>query len=329
MIAGRDMRGFYDGAGVVVTGATGFVGARLTRELIALGADVTALHHEDGTGTWRLGEAADEIRFVDTTLDDPGAVRSALIAAAPKVVFHLATHYAIDNDVDIPKMVDTNVKAGAVLVSAARAVDSVRMLVNAGTCAEYGDFRGVADEHTPLAPNNVYASTKAAQTLVMGQLGRDLAVPLVTLRLYNMYGEYEKPSRIFPHVVLSLLRGAPVPMTAGEQAKDYTYVGDVAEAFLAAGAEPSAAGEVVNIGSGATVTMRRFVEEVAGHFPGADELLGFGAIDYRPDEMWFQGTSTDKAEALLGWRASTSLGDGVSRAVAWYRESADRHYGVS
>lgn len=316
----------YAGASVVVTGATGFVGARVCRELGAHGARITAFHHEDGTGTWRLAEAAEAIRFVEVDLTDPVATRAALAEAAPVTVFHLATYYAADNDVDLPSMIDVNVKAGAVLVAACRGIESLRMLVNVGTCAEYGDFRDPADESTPLAPNNVYASTKAAQTIVMGQLGRDLGVQLVTLRLYNMYGECEKPSRIVPHVILSLLRGQPVAMTGGEQAKDYTYVGDVAEALLAAGASSDAAGRVVNIGSGTTITMRRLVEEIARHFPGSEELLEFGAKPYREDEMWFQGTDTSTAEDLLGWRAATSLEDGIARVVGWYRGNAERFY---
>ncbi len=317
----------YGGKRVAVTGATGFVGARLTRELVALGAEVTALSHDDGTGEWRLGDAAGAIRSVETDLGDPVSARAALAAADPETVFHLATYYAVDNDVDLAEMIDTNVKAAAVVVAASAGLPSLEVLVNTGTCAEYGDFRGQADEDTRVDPNNVYASTKAAQTVIAMQLGRDLEVPVTTLRLYNMYGEYEKPSRLVPHVALSLHRGREVRLTAGEQAKDYSYVGDVVRAFLAAGARPAAAaGEVFNIGSGSTVTMRELVEEIARHFPGSEELVRFGALPYRADEMWFQGTSAEKARRLLGWSASTPLSEGIASVVAWYRENADAWY---
>lgn len=322
MTTAADMAAAYAGERVAITGATGYVGARVARELVAAGAQVIALHREDGTGTARLGDAAGSIDFREVELTDFVRLREALADARPAYVFHLATYYAVDNDTDLGAMVDTNVKAGGLLVSACRDLPGLRMLVNTGTCAEYGDYRGPADEDTRLEPNNAYASTKAAQTLLMRQLGRDLGVPLVTLRLYNLYGEHEKPSRIVPAVALSLARGERVELTAGEQAKDYTYVGDVARAFLHAGAHPEAAGEIVNIGSGTTITMRALVEQIARHFDGGAELLDFGARPYRADEMWFQGTKTEKAERLLGWKATTPLSEGIARVAAWYLENA-------
>jgi len=321
--------GFFDGLPVVMTGATGFVGGRLARELVARGARVTAIHRDDGIGTRRLEEAAASVRFVEADLLDPVAVRDLLDETRPAVIYHMATYYAVDNDVDLGAMIDTNVKAGALLVSACRDRADLRLLVNVGTCAEFGDFRGLADETTRIDPNNAYASTKAAQTVVMRQLGRDLGVPLTTLRLYNMYGEWEKPERLVPYVILSLMRGERVELTAGEQAKDYSYLGDVVDAFLAtAEKHGAAAGETLNIGSGVTVTMRGLVEEIAKHFPGSDGLVDFGAKPYRPDEMWFQGTSIAAARRVLGWEPRTSLADGIASVVGWYRDHA-AEYGVA
>jgi nucleoside-diphosphate-sugar epimerase len=141
-----------------------------------------------------------------------------------------------------------------------------------------------------------------------------------------MYGEHEKPERIVPYAILSLLRGERLELTEGEQAKDYTYLGDVVEAFLlAAERYREAAGATVNIGSGATITMRQLVEEIMRHFPGSEGLVAFGAKPYRPDEMWFQGTRVDRAREVLGWRAATSLADGIARTVAWYRANAHRY----
>lgn len=313
----------------LITGATGFVGARLARELLGRGDTVAALARPSGTGdAWRVVGLGDAIEWIEADLARPESVGRALDWAKPEVVFHLATHYAVDNRVDLAAMIDSNVKAGAVVTAACAGLDSLKLLVNTGTCAEYGDFRGPADETTPLAPNNVYASTKAAQTIVVMQLARDLGVPATTLRLYNMYGEYEKPSRLVPDVTLKLLRGERVELTACEQEKDYAYVGDIARAFIAAAdAGQACAGEIVNIGSGVTVPIRTVVDEIATHFPGSAELLAFGAREYRPDEMWFQGTSIEKAKRLLGWEPARTLAEGIARTVAWYRENAALYEG--
>lgn len=318
--APRPLRaGAYADTRVCVTGATGFIGSRVVRELLALRANVTVLAHPGSQRSARLEGVADRVRCVPVDLCDPEAIRAALEAADPQVIFHLATYYAVSNNADLGAMIDTNVKASGLLVQAAATLPGLRMFVNAGTCAEYGDFRGPANEDTPLNPNNAYASTKAAQTLLAMQLGRDLGIPLTTLRLYNIYGEAEKPDRIVPYVALSLIRGQRVELTGAEQAKDYTYLGDMVEALLLAGDTPDAAGEIINIGSGVTITVRRLVEEVAAQFEDAGNLVVFGARPYRPDEMWFQGTRTEKAERLLGWKATTPLNEGIARVVDWYR----------
>jgi nucleoside-diphosphate-sugar epimerase len=322
--AGIDMARAYEGSDVVVTGGTGFVGRRLVSDLLGLGANVTLLVRvgdDDGRSL-----PAESPARVPVDLTDVAALTEALRTAKPSVIFHLATSYSVDNNVDLSQMIDVNVKAGAQLVAAASRLAVAPMIVNTGTCAEYGDLRGLADETAPINPNNAYASTKAAQTIVMRQLGRDLGVPLTTLRLYNLYGEWERASRIVPFVILSLLRGRTVELTAGEQAKDYTYVGDLPGAFLSAGVSPAAAGEIINIGSGRTVTIRALVEEIMKHFPGSEDIVRFGAKPYREDEMWLQATHTGKAERLLEWRAETSLEEGIARAVAWYRGASGDYY---
>jgi nucleoside-diphosphate-sugar epimerase len=123
-------------------------------------------------------------------------------------------------------------------------------------------------------------------------------------------------------VILSLLRGDHVPLTAGEQAKDYSYVEDIVRAFVLAGSRPQdSAGRIFNIGSGTTVSMRDLVETIATHFDGADDLLGWGEVPYRDNEMWFQGTSIDAARSALGWEPEYDLESGIAETVAWYREN--------
>lgn len=318
--------GYYRGRHVVLTGYSGFVGNRLARELLAAGASVTALTRAGGGSDWRVRDLQGRVEMINADLCDPAGLRTVLEELWPSALFHLATYYSADDRVDLGEVVDVNIKAAVALVQACEGLQGLDLFVNTGTCAEYGDFRGTADEQTPITPASIYASTKAAGTICAGQLARDLGVPLVTLRLYNMYGEYESPSRIVPAVLLALLRGEVVPLTAGEQAKDYSYVGDIVRAFMAA--PPSArrvAGEIVNIGSGSTVTMRAFVETLASKVGADMSLLHFGEVAYRPNEMWHQGTSIGKARELLGWEPALSLDEGLALVADWYRDNAHRY----
>lgn len=311
----------YADASAVVTGA-GFIGSRLVRELLARGAAVTVLTLSPDADRTRLGEAAEDVRWVEVDLVDGEAVREALVGVDPAFVFHLAGVIDMSPAADPRRLVDGNVTASANVVAACAGLDSLRLAVSTGTCAEYGDLREPATEDSPVAPNNLYGVTKAAGVLVARQIAEERGVPLAVLRPYNLYGEHEAPARLLPHVVLSLLAGREVPLTEGEQTKDYLYVGDLAQAFLAAGASAeAAAGQVFNIGSGESVTLREFVTSVARALGADESLLRFGAVPYRENEMWRQGTSTAKAEALLGWRPSQSLAEGLAITVGWYREN--------
>ena len=331
--ATREVRGAGmppDGARVLLTGATGFVGASLARRLLtAHGCDVHAAVREGGGDRWRMQGIEDDITWHIVDLLDPAALTESVERISPDVIYHLATYYAVDQrGVDLSEMVDVNVKAGLNVVLAAKAAPDLRLLVNVGTCAEYGDLRDPATEESPLEPNSIYASTKAAGGIITRQMSEDEGVPMTTLRLYNMYGPFEKARRLVPHVILSLLRGEHVPLTGGEQAKDYTYIEDIVDAFVAAASRPTeAAGRVLNIGSGTTVPMRELVDTIAGHFDGGADLLGWGEVPYRDNEMWFQGTRIDAAQEVLGWSPAHDLNEGLAQTVAWYRENQDLYVG--
>lgn len=307
---------------VLITGATGFVGAELAKRLLSEGVEVHAVTGPSGGDRWRLHAEEGAIAWHVADITDVAAMTSLVREVRSRVVYHLATYYAVDSTgVDLSAIIDVNVKAGAVVVRACAAagLDVVPQLVSAGTCAEFGDLRTPATEDSPLDPTSVYASTKAAQVLVMRQLARDEGVPCSILRLYNMYGPFEKPARLIPHVCLSLIDGRHVPLTQGEQAKDYSYLPDVVDAFMLAGGTPaSPEGRVMNIGSGRTVSMRELVTAIAAHFPEGQKLLGWGEVPYRDNEMWFQGTEIACAQRELGWSPRHTLDQGVAETVAWY-----------
>jgi nucleoside-diphosphate-sugar epimerase len=313
---------FFENRKIVITGVTGFIGSKLAKELLQRKASITAFFRPGSRNTWRISEILDKISIVEINLGDYKRVKEKLRGLNPDFIFHLATYYSVTDEVDFDEIIETNIKAGIVLVRASETLSSLKLFVNVGTCAEYGDLRERADETAPLNPNSIYASTKAASTIILHQLSRTLNVPLTTLRLYNLYGEFEKPGRIVPYVATSLLRGKPVELTGCEQAKDYSYLGDIVSAFLkAAERYENARGEVFNIGSGRTIKVRELVEEIIKQVGSGRELVRFGAKPYRENEMWYQATSIAKAEKLLDWRPQTSLQEGMEKTVAWYKEN--------
>lgn len=304
----------------LVTGAAGFVGAALARRLLARGDAVTALV-APASDRWRLAGIAGEVEVSEVDLRDGEAVRRALRAARPELVFHLAAHGAYSWQRSLARMVATNV-AGFAHVAEAALDAGARAIVNAGSSSEYGAKDHAPPERELPEPNSAYAATKASATLLGGWLARERGAAITTLRLYSAYGPWEERRRLMPTLVSHALAGRLPPLADPAIARDFVYVEDVCEAFLRA-AERARPGDgaVYNIGSGRQTTLRELVELARRLFAISAEpaWAAYPARDW-DTEVWVADPS--RAADELGWRASTTLETGLQAFAAWLSDRA-------
>lgn len=299
----------------LVTGAAGFVGAVLARRLLADGHPLTLLVAPGGDG-WRLAELHDEADVVAVDLRDADAVERAVGRARPELVFHLAAHGAYSWQRSLPRMIETNVAGTAHVVEAAVAAGA-RAIVNAGTSSEYGLKDHAPPESELPEPNSAYAVTKAAATLYGGWVARSRETAVTTLRLYSAYGPWEEPRRLVPALVVHGLERRLPPLVNPATARDFVYVEDVAEAFVRA-AEHARPGDgaVYNVGSGTQTTLRELVEAARSVLAIAEQP-SWGSFPARgwDTDVWV--ADPRRIEAELGWRARTSIADGLAATARW------------
>lgn len=298
------------GVRVLLTGATGFLGSHLARALVLAGADVHGLGRRvaagvDGAGlTWHRAD-----------LLDPGSVAAAVAAARPSIVFHLAAYGTTPAERDEAMAVRVNVEGSLALWQALGA--TTLRVVAAGSSGEYGAAAMPAREDAPCAPVDVYGASKLAAGNLLLALGRRDGREVVVLRLFGVYGPGDRPERVLPHVIASLLAGRPAPLTHGEQRRDFTYVSDAVDALLLAATRPlEPAVQVLNVGGGGCHRLRD-VLEAAARLVGADReaLLQFGALPSRPGDPQRLCASLDAVGKSLGYAARVSLADGLARTV--------------
>jgi nucleoside-diphosphate-sugar epimerase len=304
------------GRAVFVTGATGFLGTHLARALVAAGARVHALRRSPSSTT-RL--PCEGIVWHEGDVTDAESLRAALRRSEPEVVFNLAAYGTTYDQKDDERAYRVNVEGGWNLWRAMEGMGC--RLVQAGTCGEYGAARGRVTEEHVCRPTWFYPATKNAAVVLLSTLASQSQREVVTLRPFGPYGAADYSNRVVPSVILSLIKGEEVRVTAGEQLRDYAHVSDHVAAFLlAATRTPARPGAIYNVGSGEVVTLRQLIESIARAVgAGAIELVRFGALPYRDTEVWEMCCDISAARRELGYSPRVALDEGIAATVEWYR----------
>lgn len=307
-----------DGRRALVTGATGTIGAALTRRLVNVGWTVTVLTRA-GSAQDRLQPVRERIDVAIVDWPDSASVARAVAQARPDVVFHLAGPPF--NPPRLPPSVFlAAVDHAAMLVRALDDAGSGARIVFSSSAAVYGNAAHASETQAP-APATWLGAAKAMAGVLFATAGRTTGRPIVELRLYTPYGPGERPERLIPSVIAAALAGRPIPLSEGTQERDFVYIDDVVDALLAAARVDAPAPLTFNIGSGTGTRVRDVVTAVLAMLDAGD-LARFGALPMRPDEIMHMAADVSAAAAGLGWTPHTSLHDGLRSTIEWFKHDA-------
>jgi nucleoside-diphosphate-sugar epimerase len=289
---------------ILLTGATGFIGAHVARALVERGVEVHGLTLP-GAPRERLAALAPQVELVEGDLGDATWVRATVGSLAPDAAIHLAWFAEPRSYLRAVPENLASLRGGVNLMEALADGGTCRRVVLAGTCLE--------NIETPRP--TIYAAAKAAQhQLATGFAKRSMSAACA--HIFYLYGPWEDERRVIPTVTRSLLRGDPIDVSSGSQSRDYLHVADVAEALSAlAGSDVSGR---VDICTGSPVTLRRVFEEVA-ETTGRADLLRIGALADSESAGW---PATGDATALLstGWKPRYDLRQGIQATAGWWAD---------
>ncbi len=300
---------------VLVTGAAGFIGSHVVRQLIRNGHSVYIIVKKE-TSLHRLADCLGGINVRRADLADAAAVGEIVSEARPDCAIHSAWYAVPGRFWNAPEHRDYV----AISLSLARILASsgCMRLVGIGTCLEYDYDNGYLSESlTPLKPRLIYAISKDATRSALQAFCRGTSMSFAWTRIFYVYGPEEQEAHMVPSVVLTLMTGTVAKCTEGLQVRDYLYVEDVASAIVAI-AQSTFEGEV-NVGSGEPVTVRTIVQFL-GETLGRPDLLAFGAIKPNPDDPPSMVADVRRLRNEIGWRPSLSLEEGLHRTVQWWKE---------
>lgn len=294
---------------VLVTGATGFIGDHLTRVLVELGANVTALSRTAGSSCPHPGV----IPFaIDLTKSEE--VETAIGQIGAELIFHLAGRVTArpDSELVMP-MFETNAIGTLHLLTAVRRRGCERFLLVGSSETGQSEARCI--------PSSPYAASKLVAEIYGRMFHALYGMPVVILRPFLTYGPGQEPTKLIPYTILSLLRGKAPNLTSGDRLCDAVYVEDVVRGLLLAGlASAEVIGQQFDLGTARGVTIRQIVELIA-RLIGTSASPLYGAVADRPNEP---ATVADlrHTRSILGWTPRWSLRDGLLETVRWYRQLA-------
>ncbi len=298
-------------ARALVTGGAGFIGSHLVDALLARGDEVAVVDH-----LRRHATVASAARLFRSDVSDVGAMLDAFREARPEVVFHLAAQIDVRWSVSDPsKDAHVNIGGTAAVLEAARDT-GVRRVVLASTAAVYGDPAAVpTGEDSPLRPLSPYGAGKAAAETYLELFTRLHGISTVSLRMANVYGPRQNPHGEAGVIAIfcgAAASGRPVARFGdGRQTRDFVFVADVVEAFVAAGS--SDASGAFNVATGRETSLLE-LEQALELTP--EERPG------RLGEVRRSCLDPAAAQAALGWRARTSLREGLGLTLAAIRDTA-------
>jgi NAD dependent epimerase/dehydratase len=319
------------GKKVLVTGADGFIGSHLVEQLLEVGCNVRAFVYYNSFNHWGwLDALAPEIKaqieIFTGDIRDPNGVRQAMKDI--QVVFHLAALIAIPFSYHSPdNYVDTNIKGTLNILQAARDFNTERVLITS-TSEVYGTALYVPiDEQHPLQGQSPYSATKIGADRMAESFYRSFNLPVTIVRPFNTYGPRQSARAVIPTVIMQLLAGATeIQLGNLTPTRDFNYVKDVVQAFVAIAEAEKALGEEINIATQKEISIAALAQEIIMQI-NPEAKINNDVQRFRPEKSEVERLlgSNQKIKTLTAWEPRYSLQEGIAATISWLKNNL-QHY---
>ncbi|HEX7776648.1 MAG TPA: dTDP-glucose 4,6-dehydratase [Parvibaculum sp.] len=327
------------GKTLLVTGGAGFIGSHLVRRALALGHQVVNLdkltYASNLAGLADLA-AAPGYRFVQGDVADRACVRTLIADTQPDFVFHLAAESHVDRSIDDPAaFVTTNLVGTFEMLEAAFAAwsryDEAKKtgfrFIHVSTDEVFGALgpTGVFDETTSYDPSSPYSASKAGSDHLARAWHRTYGLPVTVTNCSNNYGPFQHAEKFIPTVIRSALAGGKIPVYGtGQNVRDWIFVEDHVEGLLKA-AEAGTPGETYLFGGGSERCnddlcrlICNLLDELQPCTSGKAYADRISHVEDRPSHDFRYAIDSSSTRKALGWKAGTSLEEGLRATVRWY-----------
>jgi CDP-glucose 4,6-dehydratase len=309
----------------LITGAGGFVGSWLTKEMADAGADVTViLRDSPATSNFSLLRLDDRVNVVWGSISDLALVQRAVNEYEISTCFHLAAQAIVGHTNASPlSTFESNVRGTWTVLEACRLSGRRLGLVVASSDKAYGYQAQLPyHEDTPLLGNNPYDASKACTDILAQCYSHSYDMPLAIARCANIYGGGDLNfSRLVPGAFRSALnREAPLIRSDGSPLRDYIHVDDAISAYISLGEhldDSQVSGRAFNFGTGSPLSVLDLVKQILATCDLA-QMQPVIAGNPLLREIEAQSLDSRLAASVLGWHPTVSLENGLKQTRDWY-----------
>ena len=315
-------------AKILVTGADGFIGSHLTEALVRRGFIVRAFVFYNSFNSWGWLDHADpeiikSLEIFSGDIRDPHGVKEAMKGCT--VVIHLAALIAIPYSYHSPDTyVDTNVKGTLNVVQAARELN-IEKVIHTSTSEVYGTARCVPiTEDHPLQGQSPYSASKIGADQIAMSFYHSFHTPVSIIRPFNTYGPRQSARAVIPTVITQIAqKQQKIKLGALHPTRDFNFILDTVEGFIAAAESDKSVGEIINLGSNYEISIGDTVKLIHNIMNASIEIET-DPVRIRPDKSEVERLRADntKAKQLLGWEphyaGKEGLRRGLTETIAWF-----------
>jgi nucleoside-diphosphate-sugar epimerase len=303
---------------VFVTGAGGFIGANIVRLLLKKNYTVHVLQ-KDQKLSWRLSNIARQLIVHKGDLTNFNSINRIVSKIQPNYIIHLAAYGAYHYQNEFEKIMKVNIEGTKNLLEASKNI-SYSAFINTGSSSEYGYKNHPMKEDEFCDPVSYYAAAKLAQTQMCKVFAKNNNKPIVTLRLFSVYGPFEEQTRFVPTILRAIIKNEAINLTPGKQRRDFIYIDDVSKVYLKAfRISKKHYGEIYNVGTGVEFSNDEVVKTLFS-FLNKKTVIKKGAYPKRSWDTNHWLADISKIQKDFNWKPEYNMEKGLAASFYWYKK---------
>ena len=305
---------------IIITGASGFVGANLTRNLLKTKHQIHIFTRKNSK-LWRLKDIKTKLNTHTVSLNNSKILKKKLLEIKPRFVFHCATYGVLPSQTNFSKLIKTNVIGTYNLLQALEECNGLSKLVNLDSSFVYGQKHNSIKENQIAEPITPYGIMKLSQTNLVRYYSIKRKIPSITMRLFTPFGRFDQPGRLITDIMKSLITKKPLTLFSPYSKRDFIHIDDTINALILASKSPFKNGEIFNVGSGKYYSVKEFVT-LASKVSKTKIDVNWKNKQREFDKLGGNGyANIRKISENLGWKPKITIQEGLLKSYKWYKKN--------